>query len=90
MSNNPVIDSHGTKWWYINGKLHRVDGPAIEYASGSSSWWMDGEMHRLDGPAVEWVNGDREWWIDGKQYSFESWLELIPNKFVYLLKVCYE
>ena len=24
----------GYKEWFLNGKLHREDGPAIEYASG--------------------------------------------------------
>jgi hypothetical protein len=28
--------------WYHNGKLHREDGPAIEYANGDKSWWRNG------------------------------------------------
>ena len=32
---------HGDKCWYLNGKLHREDGPAIEYANGSKSWWLN-------------------------------------------------
>ena len=26
---------------YLNGKLHRPDGPAVEYADGSKEWWLD-------------------------------------------------
>jgi hypothetical protein len=28
------IYDNGDKCWYLNGKLHRTDGPAIEYANG--------------------------------------------------------
>lgn len=28
-------DSDGTKKYYLNGRLHREDGPAMEYADGS-------------------------------------------------------
>ena len=27
--------------WRLNGKLHREDGPAIEYANGVKSWYLD-------------------------------------------------
>jgi len=29
--------------WHQNGLLHRVDGPAVEYADGEKEWWIDGE-----------------------------------------------
>ena len=32
----------GYKYWYINGELHREDGPAIEYRGGSKEWWLNG------------------------------------------------
>ena len=25
------LDPDGTKYWYLNGKYHRKDGPAAEY-----------------------------------------------------------
>ena len=37
------IDNKGTKRWYINGKLHRKDGPAVEYEDGYKAWWINGE-----------------------------------------------
>ena len=32
----------GDKVWYLNGKYHREDGPAVEYASGYKEWWLMG------------------------------------------------
>jgi hypothetical protein len=34
--------SNGTKFWLRNGRLHRTDGPAVEYHTGSNEWWLDG------------------------------------------------
>ena len=28
--------------WRLDGKLHRVDGPAIEWANGNKSWYLNG------------------------------------------------
>ena len=33
----------GSKVWFLNGKLHRTDGPAVEWADGSKTWWLHGE-----------------------------------------------
>ena len=41
----------GTKYWYLNGKLHRTDGPAIEYADGTKSWYLNGEVQRSEKPS---------------------------------------
>ncbi len=39
---NPKIDSDGNKRWFNkNGKLHREDGPAIKWASGTKSWYLN-------------------------------------------------
>ena len=59
----------GTKWWLLNGKLHRKDGPAIEDANGDKWWLLNGKFHREDGPAVEWANGHKEWYLNGKSMS---------------------
>ena len=52
---------NGDKSWYLNGKRHREDGPAIEWADGDKSWWLNGKLHREDGPAIERANGDKYW-----------------------------
>jgi hypothetical protein len=33
----------GSHAWYLHGRLHREDGPAIEHANGTKAWWLDGE-----------------------------------------------
>ena len=37
--------TNGTKYWYMNGQYHRIDGPAIEYADGSKSWYINGKYY---------------------------------------------
>jgi len=60
------VGANGNEYWYFNGKFHREDGPAIEYADGSKEWWLNDLRHREDGPAVEWVHGEKQWWLNGK------------------------
>ena len=62
----------GTKHWYLDGKRHREDGPAIEYVDGAEEWWQDGKRHREDGPAVELTDGYKAWWLDGKMVTEED------------------
>ena len=55
----------GTIRWYKNGRLHREDGPAIEYHDGGcgSEWFLNGKRHREDGPAIIWPSG-QYWYLD--------------------------
>ena len=65
-------------WWGINGKLHRLDGPAIEQIDGTNSWWMDGKRHRENGPAIEWVTGESQWYLNDNELptkEIEDWVE---------------
>ena len=48
--------------WRRNGKLHRIDGPAVEYADGDKFWFQNGKRHRENGPAVENSNGNKYWY----------------------------
>jgi hypothetical protein len=59
-------NSYGTKRWFLNGSLHREDGPAIEYADGDKSWFLNNKLHRKDGPASEFANGTKQWFLNGK------------------------
>lgn len=52
--------------WRLNGKLHREDGPAIEYANGDRFWFQNGDLHREDGPAIEYAGGTRCWYQNGE------------------------
>lgn len=31
----------GDKFWYLNGRRHRLDGPAIEYKDGTKFYFID-------------------------------------------------
>ena len=66
------VDSDGFKSWWLNGKKHREDGPAVECASGSKAWWLNGERHREDGPAIESAIGFKSWWLNGKRVTEEE------------------
>ena len=43
------VYTNGTKYWYLNGKYHREDGPAVEYADGDKSWYLNGEWVTEEG-----------------------------------------
>jgi hypothetical protein len=58
----------GTKFWYLNGKLHREDGPAIELANDNKFWYLNGKCHREDGPAIEYANGTKHWFLNGEYH----------------------
>ena len=60
--------------WYLNGKRHREDGPAIEWSDGDKEWYLNGKRHREDGPAIESSNGDKEWYLNGEELSEEEFL----------------
>ena len=62
----------GDKEWYLNGKLHREDGPAFERANGDKEWWLNDKRHRLDGPAIECINGDKLYFIYGEEVTKEA------------------
>jgi hypothetical protein len=65
----------GPKFWYLNGVLHREDGPAIEYTNGGKEWWINGkeiteqeflsrkQRNPCDGKIVE---------IDGVKYKLKA------------------
>jgi hypothetical protein len=73
------IDKDGNKFCYkdrVRTILHRLDGPAIEWADESKEWCIDGKRHRLNGPAVEWADGSGEWYIDGKRLTEDQFDDL--------------
>lgn len=51
------IDNSGTIRWYKFGTsiLHREDGPALEWATGTKFWYKEDKLHREDGPAIKQV-----------------------------------
>jgi hypothetical protein len=73
--------------YYLNDKLHRIDGPAEEFSDGKKYWYQNGLLHRIGGPAIEWANGEKHWYqndllhrIDGPACDYvdgykEWWFE---------------
>ena len=43
--------SDGTRMWYHHDKLHRADGPAVEYPSGDLEWYLNGMEYTF----TEWL-----------------------------------
>ena len=83
------IDRYGNKYWWVDGKLHRLDGPAIDYTDGYKAWWVDGKLHRLNGPAIERANGNKEWHVDGVELTEEEF-NSHPKVCNYLFKLILE
>ena len=68
---NKVINSKGDEEWRLDGKLHRIDGPAYihhpGHDDGYKAWYLYGELHRTDGPAIVYSNGEERWYLNGKE-----------------------
>jgi antitoxin component YwqK of YwqJK toxin-antitoxin module len=73
------VFDNGIKAWYLNGKLHREDGPAREYVDGTKEWYLNGELHREDGPAIDGrfdaIGGREFWYLNGKKLTEEEHAE---------------
>lgn len=77
------VYDNGDKKWYLNGLLHREDGPALEYTCGTKQWLVGGKFHREDGPAREWADGTKEWWLNGVYCTEAEWkAKLNPKPFL--------
>ena len=60
------VYADGDKFWHLNDKCHREDGPAIERANGDKHWYLNDKHHREDGPAIECAGGTKHWCLNGK------------------------
>ena len=60
-----VVNEYGTKFWYLNGKLHREDGPAVEYANGDKFWCLNGTRVT----EAEVMKNQQTIDIDGKKFT---------------------
>jgi len=75
----------GHKEWYLNGKPHREDGPAVERTNGGKEWYLEGVLldERAYNEELNWPScAEKDYqihnWpscagkvitIDGKQYK---------------------
>lgn len=84
MKNGLIVSSvDGTKYHYLNDRVHREDGPAIEYLDGvQKMWYLNGQRHRVDGPAYISKYGTKYWYFNGEkvncnnQKEFERFIKL--------------
>jgi hypothetical protein len=78
-----VNNNNRTEWRLdgkLDGKLHREDGPAVEWPAGTKEWYLNGKRHRVDGPAIEWGDGTWSWYLNGKQLTEEQFNEATGKK----------
>jgi len=78
----PAIFGKGYEAWYINGQLHRLDGPSIINNDGSTMWYKDNKLHCESGPAASWPRQNLyEYYLEGIQYSPEEFnLKMLEKK----------
>lgn len=70
MISNGIVQVDGSKYWYKDGLLHNISGPAVVCPNGYESWYYNGKQHRIDGPAITWMNGETEYWLEDVKYSY--------------------
>lgn len=63
----PAEVLRGFEAWFVNGRRHRVGGPAYVDDNGVAEWWANDRRHRVDGPATSSPYTDNEWWVRGSQ-----------------------
>ena len=67
------VDECGSRRYYnALGQLHRDNGPAIVFSSGSREWYRNGLRHRTDGPAFVSPIGVKEWYLHGKLHRTDG------------------
>ena len=54
--------------YWLNNKIHREDGPAIEWSDGSKFWYVKGLCHSDNTFAVEDQNGNKFWYFKGMRH----------------------
>ena len=66
-----IVNQNKTKW-FLNEKLHREDGPAIEYIDGTNAWYLNDKLHREDGPAIEYPDGNKYWFLNDQLHRTDG------------------
>ena len=61
MKNGLIVTKDGTKMWYLNGKRHREDGPAIEYTDRTKRWFLKWKRLGEDGSGKKYKNDTKIW-----------------------------
>ena len=64
-----------SKYYFnLEGNVHRIGKPAIEYYDRTKQWMENGNKHRLDGPAYVY-NSYKYYWKNNNYYTESSFAE---------------
>ncbi len=73
-------DDAGNVFWALpDGRLHRSDGPAVEWADGGLEYRQHGLLHRSDGPAMITAHGLRAWYSSGLLHRLDGPAHVDPD-----------
>jgi hypothetical protein len=78
--NGLIINEYRDKCWYKNDLLHRTEGPAIIYLSGTEVWYFEGKLHRTEGPAIICSDGRESYYLNVKYLTHDKWLIALGHK----------
>ena len=80
--NEVTLDGNHFIHWYKDGKLHNLNGPAVEFElfNGHKEWWRNGKRHRINGPAIEFSTGEKFWYWHGKPCSRHEYQLICNNR----------
>jgi len=74
------MDSEGNVLYFNQkGKLHRLNGPAVEDSDGYKAYFVNGKRHRLDGPAIEHISGYKAYYVNNKLHRLDGPAKIWPN-----------
>ncbi len=67
-----TVDVDGITRYTVEGKLHRLDGPAVIYSDSYEAYYVEGKLHRLDGPAIIDSDGYEAYYMNGKKHRLDG------------------
>jgi hypothetical protein len=72
--NEPKLRTNkkGDMFWWLNGELHRENGPAVICKDGYTCYKIYGKMHREDGPAIIYPDGGESWFLNGNLHRTDG------------------
>ena len=72
----------GDKYWVLDGKYHREDGPAIIAMDGMLQWRINGLLHREDGPAIVYTkHKHQEYFLKDKEIDKKEFIKILIKHF---------
>ena len=60
------------RYYDAKRRIHRKNGPAVEWPNGTKEWYQHGELHREDGPAREYADGEKQWYLNDKRHRTDG------------------